>query len=79
MSTIVSRLASKDRKALALLYETDTYGSLKKLINMVRSNAAKKCLTAVDFSEVKQLQGQEHALAVLLDEIEKVYKADQKR
>lgn len=79
MSSVVSRLAPKDRKALALFYETETYTSLKKLISQVRGNAAKKCLTAFDFLEVKHLQGQEHALKVLLDEIEKIHKSDQKR
>lgn len=76
--SVVSRLAPKDRKALALFYETETYNSLKKLVGMVRANAAKKCLTATDFLEVKHLQGQEHALAVLLDELSKIYKSDQK-
>lgn len=79
MSSIVSRLSPKDKKALALFYETDTYTSLKKLISMVRGNAASRCLTAVDFLEVKHLQGQEHVLKVLLEEIGRIYKAEQKR
>ncbi len=78
MSSVVSRLSPKDKRVLALFYETATYMSLKKLVKMVRANAATKCLTATDFLEVKHLQGQEHALAVLLNEIEKIHKADQK-
>lgn len=78
MSSIVSRLAPKDKKALALFYETDTYSSLKKLVGLVRGNAATKSLNALDFLEVKHLQGQNHGLMSLLDEIEKIYKAEQK-
>lgn len=76
--SIVSRLTPKDKKALALFYETETYSSFIKLLKLVKANAATKALTAVDFYEVKQLQGQKAALDRLEEELKSNYKLDQK-
>lgn len=78
MSSIVSKLTPKDKKALALFYETETYNSFIKLIKIVKANAASKALSAVDFYEVKQLQGQKAALDRLEEELRENYKQDQK-
>lgn len=76
--SVISRLTPKDKKALALFYETETYSSLIKLLKLVKANAASKALSAVDFSEVKQLQGQKAALDRLEEELKSNYKLNQK-
>lgn len=78
MSTIVSRLAPKDKRALALFYETDGYIGLKKLVNLVKKNAADQALKSPNHETTKWLQGQAYTCDRLIDELEKVYKSEQK-
>lgn len=78
MRSIIHRLTPKDKKALALFYETDAYSALIKLTNIMIANAAKHCLSAPDFLVVKDLQGQERSLKELKNLLDENYKLDQK-
>lgn len=78
MKSIVHRLTPKDKRALALFYETDAYLALNKLMKVMIANAAKHCLSAPDFLVVKDLQGQERSLKELKNVLEEIYKLDQK-
>lgn len=78
MKSIVHRLTPKDKKALALFYDTDAYVALSKLIKAMTTNAAGLSLTATDWEAVKLLQGQAFSLKELKRLIEEVYKLDQK-
>lgn len=79
MSSIVSKLTATDKKALALFYETPTYSSFLKLLKLAKANAAMKCLDAIDFNQVKHLQGQKAALEAIEGALKEIYKLDQKR
>lgn len=74
MKSIVHRLTPKDKKALALCYETDAHSALQKLMKIMIDNAAKHCLSAPDFLVVKHLQGQEFSLKELNKLWDEVYK-----
>lgn len=76
--SIVSKLPPKDKRALALFYETESYNSFIKLLRLVKSNAATKALESVDFSQLKHFQGQKHALDRLEEELKSNYKITQK-
>lgn len=76
--SVVSKLPPKDKKALALFYETESYGSLIKLLILVKTNAASKALESIDFNQLKHFQGQKHALDRLEDELKENYKLSQK-
>lgn len=76
--SVISKLPPKDKKALALFFETDGYAGLRKLVNLVRKNAADQALRSPDHETTKWLQGQAYACDRLIDEIEKNYKLDQK-
>lgn len=78
MRSIANRLTPKDKKALALFYQTDAQRALSKLMKMMVGNAAKHCLSAPDFMVVKHLQGQEFSLRELDKLLKEVYDADVK-
>lgn len=78
MRSIVHRLTPKDKKALALFYETDAYLALMKLIKAMTANAATHSLTATDWEAVKLLQGQAFSLKELKRLLEEINKLDQK-
>lgn len=65
MKGILDDLPLKDRQALAHLYETDDYKVLKKVLELLRINAATFTLEAQNFEEVKHLAGQAHGLKML--------------
>jgi hypothetical protein len=74
--SIISKLTPKDRKALALFYETEVYSSLAKLLKLAKANAAEKSLEAIDWQQVKHLQGQKHALDSLEQVIKEIHKKE---
>lgn len=78
MRSIVHRLTPKDKKALALFYETDAYLALMKLIKAMTANAATHSLAATDWEAVKLLQGQAFSLKELKRLLEEINKLDQK-
>lgn len=79
MASISSRLGPKDKQTLALFYETEAYTSLKKLLKLVKDNSAKNAINALDFHQVKWLQGQHTAIELLEAELTKIHELDQKR
>lgn len=78
MKSIVHRLTPKDKKALALFYETDAHSAMNKLVKVMTANAAALSLTASDWEAVKLLQGQAFSLKELMRLLEEIYKSDQK-
>lgn len=78
VGSIISKLSPKDKKLLSEFHGTDTHLALLHLNKLVKANAADKGLTAVDFFEVKHLQGQKAALDRQEEELNKLYKATQK-
>lgn len=79
MGSIVDKLSQKDRQILALFYETESYTALKKLFKLVKNNTASRTINAIDFHQVKWLQGQYTAVERLEEELDKIHKLDQKR
>lgn len=79
MSSITDKLSPKDKQILALFYETEAYTTVKKVFKLIKTNAGEQALKAQDFETVKWLQGQKYSIERLEDELEKVFKADQKR
>lgn len=73
--SVVSRLSPKDKKALADFYGTDTHTALLHLNRLVKANAAERSLKALDYLEVKHLQGQKAAIDRQEEEIHKLYKS----
>lgn len=78
MASISSKLALKDKEALALLYEQEVYTSFKKLLKLIKSNSAEHAINALDFHQVKWLQGQHTAIELLEQEFEKIHTWSQK-
>lgn len=78
MKSIIHKLTPKDKKALALFYDTDAYLALSKLIKAMTGNAANLSLNATDWEAVKLLQGQAFSLKELRRLLEEVYKSEQK-
>lgn len=79
MASISSKLAPKHRQNLATLWETETKESLKALFKLLRSNTADKSINALDFNQVKWLQGQYTAIELLEKELEANHSWSQKR
>lgn len=79
MSSVIDKLSPKDKQILALFYETEAYSSIKKIFRLIKANAGEQALKAQDFDTVKWLQGQKYSIERLEEEIEKIYKQDQKR
>lgn len=78
MASIFSKLAPKDRQVLATFYEQETYNSLKKLLKLIKDNSAQHAINAIDFHQVKWLQGQHTAIELLEKELEKIFEWSQK-
>ena len=73
MASISSRLSPKDKMALATFFETDAYGSLKKLFKLIKTNTADSTLNAIDMHNLKWLQGQHVAIEKLEKEMEIIH------
>jgi hypothetical protein len=79
MASLSSKLSPKDKVALATFYETETYGSLKRLLKLAQANCAQGALNALDFNQVKWLQGQHVGLELLEKEMDTIHKWSQQR
>lgn len=76
--SISSKLGSKDKKALAHFYETETHDSLKKLLKLVKANAANQALKSQNHETTKWLQGQAYTCDQLTEELKRNHERDQK-
>jgi hypothetical protein len=79
MASISSKLAPKHKQNLATLWETESKDALKALFKLLKSNIADKSINAVDFHQVKWLQGQYTAVESLEKEFEAIHSWSQKR
>lgn len=78
MATISSKLAPKHKQALASVWQSDK-DSFKALFKLLKANSANHAINAVDFYQVKWLQGQHTAIELLEKEFEKIDEWSQKR
>lgn len=72
MASISSKLAPKDKQALATLYEGETYNSLLKLINLIKANAAEQALNSPNHENTRWLAGQAYACDRLPEEFKQI-------
>lgn len=72
MASISSKLAPKHKQALATLYEGETYQSLLKLLELVRTNASEQALNSPNHEQTRFLAGQAYACDRLPDEFKKI-------
>lgn len=79
MASISSKLGPKHKMNIATLCETETYDSIKALLKLVKANTATRAIDAVDFHQVKWLQGQHVAIELLEKEFEKIHEWSKKR
>lgn len=78
MASISSKLAPKHKQALATLWQRDKE-SLKALFKLLKENTANHAINAVDYHQVKWLQGQHTMIEGLEKEFEKIDEWSQKR
>lgn len=79
MASIFSKLAPKHKQNLATLWETQSKESLLALLNLIKANVANHSINALDFNQVKWLQGQYTGMELLEKELEKIHEWSQKR
>jgi hypothetical protein len=79
MASISSKLAPKHKQNLASLWETESKEALKALFKLLKSNTAHHAINAMDFHQVKWLQGQHTAIELLEKEFEAIHSWSQKR
>lgn len=75
---ILENLPLKKREMLCRLFETEEYAVLKEAIQLLRENAGVWALDAMNFEEVKHLQGQAHGLKMLHQNIKLLHDKQQK-
>lgn len=75
MKSTVEQLTPKDRKLLALFYETDTYASLKRLCELERVQLAKDAIDLRDIADVRYYSGQAASLKKLFGTLKDNYKS----
>jgi hypothetical protein len=73
MASISSKLAPKHKQTLATLWETESKEALIALFKLLKGNAANHSINAVDFHQVKWLQGQHTAIESLEKEFEAIH------
>lgn len=78
MASISSKLAPKHKETLASFWQQDR-DAFMALSKLIKANIADKAINAVDFHQVKWLQGQHTALELLEKEFEKIDDWSQKR
>lgn len=78
MASISSKLAPKHKERLATIWESDKE-SLQALFKLLTRSAADHSINAVDFHQVKWLQGQHTAIESLEKEFEAIHSWSQKR
>jgi len=79
MASISSKLAPKHKQNLATIWESENKDSLKALFKLLKDNSAKHAIDALDFHQVKWLQGQHVAIELLEKELDKILAWSQKR
>lgn len=77
MASISSKLAPKHKQTLATIWQTEG-DSLKALFKLIKLNTAEHAINAVDFHQIKWLQGQHTAIELLEKEFEKIDEWSQK-
>lgn len=78
MASISSKLAPKHKQSLATFWQKDR-DSLKALFKLLKENTANKSINALDYHQVKWLQGQYTAIEMLEKEFEKIDEWSKKR
>lgn len=78
MASISSKLAPKHKETLATFWQSDK-DALKALFKLLKANTATHAINALDFHQVKWLQGQHTAIELLEKELEKIDEWSQKR
>lgn len=79
MASISSKLAPKHKQNLATVWETESKESLIALFKLIKANVANKSINALDFNQVKWLQGQYTGIELLEKELEAIHSWSQKR
>lgn len=78
MASISSKLAPKHKETLASFWQQDK-DALIALFKLLKANSANHAINAVDFHQIKWLQGQHTAIELLEKEFEKIDEWSQKR
>lgn len=78
MASISSKLAPKHKETLASFWQKDS-DALKALFKLLKENTAQKAIDAVDFHQIKWLQGQHTMIEGLEKEFEIIDDWSQKR
>lgn len=77
MKSAADKLSLKEKKALALWYDSESYKALKHLIKIERELLAQDHVGQRDILEVCDLTGQTKSLKKLVRQLEVIYKAYQ--
>lgn len=74
MKSTLDKLSSKEREALARLYETDGYAALKRLHQLEIAGLGQDALVASSMEAKEFLHGRAHQSKVLVELIREAYK-----
>lgn len=78
MKSTVEQLTPKDRKALALFYETDAYNALKRFAELEVSALGVDALSQTEITQVHYLRGRATWASELCKLIREIYKTTEK-
>lgn len=74
MKSPIKQLSAKEREALALFYDTETYRTLLKLIEFEKTQYAEQHVGQMDIGQIRYLTGMVGSLNKLINTLAENYK-----